>query len=347
MGCPLDAKQSALITYLPDAIAAGADLYADCRVEADRDRSGAGRARSSPRCWIASAIARRGALVVSRPAAASCWRAARSTRPRCSCARASATAAGRRQADVPAPDGAADRRSTPSRSRVSTARPSRSRVHHFADRGERIGYFLETAPIHPMLGSARLSGLRRQPPPRSPSASPFAQATIALLIDGHHDDEGGVVCCRATAGSSSPIRWATRTAEAALDALANMARLQLAAGAARRHDAARGPRSSSAARPTSPASPTPRSSANRHTLFSAHQMGGCAMGDDPRRSVVDARGRHHEVENLWIADGSVFPTQPGRQPAALHLRPGPAVRDRHRSKPLAGFAPAARRRSWR
>src|SRR5205814_9545392 len=33
MGCPLDAKQSALITYVPDALAAGADVYTDCRAK--------------------------------------------------------------------------------------------------------------------------------------------------------------------------------------------------------------------------------------------------------------------------------------------------------------------------
>src|SRR5438477_6609908 len=32
MGCPVDAKQSAALTYLPDAVAAGAEVYADCRV---------------------------------------------------------------------------------------------------------------------------------------------------------------------------------------------------------------------------------------------------------------------------------------------------------------------------
>jgi len=54
--------------------------------------------------------------------------------------------------------------------------------------------------------------------------------------------------------------------------------------------------------------------ANGHTLFSAHQMGGCAMGSDPHRSVVNTRGRHHQIENLWIADGSVFPTALGANP---------------------------------
>jgi choline dehydrogenase-like flavoprotein len=43
-------------------------------------------------------------------------------------------------------------------------------------------------------------------------------------------------------------------------------------------------------------------------------MGGCPLGEDPRDSVVNSRGRHHEVENLWIADDSVFPTALGINP---------------------------------
>ena len=38
------------------------------------------------------------------------------------------------------------------------------------------------------------------------------------------------------------------------------------------------------------------------------------MGSDPHRSVVNTRGRHHQIENLWIADGSVFPTSLGVNP---------------------------------
>ncbi len=53
---------------------------------------------------------------------------------------------------------------------------------------------------------------------------------------------------------------------------------------------------------------------NRHTIFSAHQMGGAAMGEDPARSVVDSRGRHHQLENVWIVDGSIFPTSLGVNP---------------------------------
>jgi len=39
-----------------------------------------------------------------------------------------------------------------------------------------------------------------------------------------------------------------------------------------------------------------------------HVMGTCRMGDNPASSVVNAQGASHEVENLFIADSSVFPT---------------------------------------
>ena len=49
-------------------------------------------------------------------------------------------------------------------------------------------------------------------------------------------------------------------------------------------------------------------------VFSAHVMGGCAMGSDLRESVVDESGRHHHVANLSVHDGSIFPTSIGANP---------------------------------
>ena len=39
-----------------------------------------------------------------------------------------------------------------------------------------------------------------------------------------------------------------------------------------------------------------------------HLLGTCRMGTDPATSVVGPDCRSHDVENLWICDGSVFPT---------------------------------------
>jgi choline dehydrogenase-like flavoprotein len=47
----------------------------------------------------------------------------------------------------------------------------------------------------------------------------------------------------------------------------------------------------------------------------AHLVGGCRMGSDPERSVVGADHRVWELENLFVADGSVMPTQGSANPA--------------------------------
>ncbi|WP_339670789.1 GMC family oxidoreductase [Dasania marina] len=48
--------------------------------------------------------------------------------------------------------------------------------------------------------------------------------------------------------------------------------------------------------------------------FAAHLMGTCRMGDDPATSVVDRYHRSHDVENLFICDGSSFVTSGRGQP---------------------------------
>ena len=58
-----------------------------------------------------------------------------------------------------------------------------------------------------------------------------------------------------------------------------------------------------------------RYGAQQHAIFSAHQMGGCAMGPRPQTSVVDPNLRHHELKNLFVVDGSVLPTALGVNPS--------------------------------
>ena len=48
---------------------------------------------------------------------------------------------------------------------------------------------------------------------------------------------------------------------------------------------------------------------------SAHLMGGCRMGFVPEDSVTDGYGRSWDIPNLWICDGSLFPTAGGANPS--------------------------------
>jgi choline dehydrogenase-like flavoprotein len=61
----------------------------------------------------------------------------------------------------------------------------------------------------------------------------------------------------------------------------------------------------------------------------AHILGTARMGSDPSASVTDPFGRLHEVPNVVVADGSVFPTSGGANPTltimALALRAARAI----------------------
>jgi choline dehydrogenase-like flavoprotein len=47
----------------------------------------------------------------------------------------------------------------------------------------------------------------------------------------------------------------------------------------------------------------------------AHACGTCRMGEDPKKSVVNPSNRTHDLTNLFIVDGSFFPSSGGVNPA--------------------------------
>lgn len=62
----------------------------------------------------------------------------------------------------------------------------------------------------------------------------------------------------------------------------------------------------------------------------SHLLGTCRMGDDPATSVVDRDGRSWDIPNLWICDGSLFPTAGAVNPSltiqALACRIGARIK---------------------
>jgi hypothetical protein len=46
----------------------------------------------------------------------------------------------------------------------------------------------------------------------------------------------------------------------------------------------------------------------------AHQCGTCRFGTDPETSVLDLNCRTHDVDNLYVVDGSFFPSNIGSNP---------------------------------
>ena len=63
-----------------------------------------------------------------------------------------------------------------------------------------------------------------------------------------------------------------------------------------------------------------------------HELGGARMGNDPRSSVLDKFCRSHDVPNLYVVDGSVFPSASEKNPThtmmALAARTADDIADR-------------------
>jgi choline dehydrogenase len=182
------------------------------------------------------------------------------------------------------------------------------------DTSQAPGFKLEVPPMYPSLSSA-IFGTHGQALADDMAQLPHTQAMLALLRDGFHADSPGGTMRIDDSGMPlldydvSDYLW-----RGFRKAYLRMAEAQFAAGAKRvmpAHLDARWCDSFEQAKALIESLPYKKF---RTSIFTAHLMGGCAMGEDPKQSVVTSDGRHHQFENLSIIDGSLFPTSIGANP---------------------------------
>lgn len=177
-----------------------------------------------------------------------------------------------------------------------------------------VGFKLEVPPLHPGLTSVLLMGHGINHF-QDMQKLPHLHSMIALLRDGFHpDSEGGQI---ELASDGSPIidyeindyLW-----DGVQRSWLAMVEIQFAAGAkAVRVSHNDCPWFYSLAEAKAGIAKL-SSRSNAFTAGSAHCMGGLAMGEDPQRCLVDSQGKYHHLDNLYVFDGSVFPTSIGANP---------------------------------
>jgi choline dehydrogenase-like flavoprotein len=198
-----------------------------------------------------------------------------------------------------------------------TGAPQSAYSHHFIDRGPgKLGFLLEVPPIMPLIAATVFpgSGERHQ---ALLEQLPYTQSTIAICQDGLlPEDEGGTVKLRDPEERRVSIDYPLRAFhfEAFRAACKEMARIQFAAGAREVRSLHAEPVLIRKLADVDSALDAAPWEAGRVKVATAHQMGGCAMGKDPRTSVVDSTLRYHGMDNLFVVDGSVFPTSLGVNP---------------------------------
>ncbi|NWB25722.1 GMC family oxidoreductase [Pseudomonas gingeri] len=177
-----------------------------------------------------------------------------------------------------------------------------------------MSYKLEVPPLQPALASTLLGGFGPQSALRMEQL-PHTHVMLALMRDGFHPDSpGGNVELR---GDDTPVldyQVSPYAWDGLRRAFHSMAEIQFAAGAKSvlpLHADADYVNSLAKARELIDGLSL---ELYRTRLGSAHVMGGCAMGEDPKTAVADSLGRHHQLRNLSIHDGSLFPTSIGANP---------------------------------
>jgi choline dehydrogenase-like flavoprotein len=186
--------------------------------------------------------------------------------------------------------------------------------HQHIDRGDKVGFFMEVPPLQPMLASAGLMGfgaMQRDFMKGLRSVSTL----LSLCADGFHEAApGGTVSLRADGRPRLDYPISEGLTEPFRAAHIAMARVHMAAGATESvtlHPEPLAIRDESdlAALESAPYG------ALKHSIFTAHQMGGCRMTHDPTTRVVDTEHRVEGFENLYVVDGSVLPTSLGVNPS--------------------------------
>lgn len=184
---------------------------------------------------------------------------------------------------------------------------------HDGPTGE-VGYKLEVPPVHPLLIGTKLIGYGEQHAQMMRQFN-HIQVHIALLRDGFHpQSQGGTVELSQYGDPILDYPISDYLFNGMKRAMLHMAELQFAAGAKKVYPIHKQAGGYDSWQKTQAAIEQLTFDKYWTTVVSAHVMGGCNMGEDVQSSVVNSFGRHHQLENLSIFDGSVFPSSLGANP---------------------------------
>jgi choline dehydrogenase-like flavoprotein len=306
LGCPFDAKQSMLITYIPAAEKAGARIYADCaarRLVAEGGRvrrvegeviDELGRARHRYRVTASVVVLCAGAinsaqLLLQSGIANSSGQVGRNLH-----LHPSVLLSGVYEEDIYGYRGI----------------PQSYYVDEFIDleKDPDSGYILMPVYGFPVMTAVNLPGFGRE---HFELMRNFHRMVGILVL--MHDQSSGEV--RASAGGKPEIRYRVNAHEQRLfaEGMKHCAEILFASGARK----VLAPYARALVlQPGDSLDAFDRRGARQGDILmaSTHPQSTCKMGEDRSRSVVGSYCQSHDVKNLFVCDMSVFPTSLGAPP---------------------------------
>lgn len=316
MGCPIDAKQSMLVTTIPEALRKGAQLLTRTRAQrlefqGEKVRSLTCQALDENGVFPTGRLVRVRArhFILAGGAIGSPALLLRSKAPD------PYRLTGKRTFLHPV---CASIALMPNRIEPYAGAPQSIFCDHFLWREGvtgPMGYKLEVPPMHPLLSSTILEGHGMHHREMAVKL-PYLQSVLALCRDGFHaESQGGRVLLNNDGTPLLDYPFTDYVWDGMRRAFLSMIELQFAAGAREVYPMHRDTRTPFRSwREAREGIARMVFAALRVRVVSAHVMGGCPLGEDPRSAVVNSHGGHHHLANLAVLDGSVFPTSIGSNP---------------------------------
>lgn len=333
-GCPSGAKQSVNVSFIPDAVRAGADIYTRCRAERIMVRSGRavgvrGRfidpqsGRKTHRIEVHAPVVVLAAGALQTPSLLMHNRICLSS--------------GRVGKNLSIHPCGATTALMDERLDNPKGIPQSTYVDEFAPEG----IMLEGVTLPPSIfavslpwgGKRHAAAMRRYP----------LYGTFGSMIS-EHDSTGKVVAGPSARQPLTFYQLGSEDLERLKMSILLMAEIWFAAGAKRVHTPIEGFKDMTGPGDLRRLARTSLKRASIYGLSAYHPMGTCAMGADPEWSVVQPSGETWEVENLFVSDASVLPTSLGVNPQltimAVAIRTAGFIDDKLRSRGIEQEIPS-------
>jgi len=312
LGCPFDAKKTVAITYVPDAVNSGATLFSDFRAnrievrgktkhvtgivfDEQTQKAKTDFVIEAPVVIVAASAVNSPVLLLKSDLANSSGEVGRNLTFHLTSA-----VLGLYERIIYGAGGI----------------PQSAMCDEFLNKnGDGGGFWLEAVPIYPTLASLALPGFgfaHRE----MMREYPHIGATIILVKE---IDSSGRVTVNDEGRASISYSLRGRDLEYLKQGLDVAARVQFAAGAKKVMTLHSMPTEFQSPAEISKKLSSADWGTNEIAMYSAHPLGTCRMGADPRRSVVDSNCQSHDVKGLFVIDGSVMPTSLGVNPQVTIL----------------------------
>ncbi len=177
------------------------------------------------------------------------------------------------------------------------------------------GFWIEAVPVYPTLASLAVPGFGREHRELM-HLYPHIGASIVLVKE---IDSEGAVDMNANGRASISYEMGARDLEYLKQGLKTAAEIHFAAGAKRVMTLHAEKSEFASSRDIDSVLSNARWGKNDIALYSAHPLGTCRMAEHPLRSVVNSHCESHDIKGLFVIDGSVTPTSLGVNPQVTIL----------------------------